>query len=197
MTRQESTSEPEFGCPWEYFAPCQTCGAHTGEPCRNLTAAKRQPNGHVVNKDPHRGRPQVEFVVRDAETLLSEVQDGCNLLGLPPFPPEVELQMTEALDYFAEQAANRYRAVPPFRGAAIALLRGIAAALNEDDLGETFRWPTRAQVTWWERGYYGLHKITRYRFRRWTCTFCGHRVGGSGPEHGEGCKQWRAKRGAP
>lgn len=109
-------------------------------------------------------------------------------------PDTFEKQVDEALDYFADCRAHPYRDVPPARGAIIALLRGAAAALNEDDLGETFRWPTERQRTWWQRGYYGTHRLTRWRFDRWDCTRCGNRVGGPGPEHTAWCRQWAVKR---
>lgn len=131
--------------------------------------------------------------VRDAETVLNEVREGCETLGLPPFTADDELQMVDALDYLADQAAHPYRALPPVRGAVVALLRGVAAALNEDDLGESLRWPTRAQRRWWDRGYYWTHTLTRDRFDRWGCTFCGQRVGGRGPEHDPTCSQWRRR----
>lgn len=135
-----------------------------------------------------------EVRVRDAETVLEEVREGCGTLGLPPLPPDAELQMVDALDYFAEQAAHPYRSVPPVRGAIIALLRGVAAALNEDDLGESLRFPTAAQRRWWDYGHDWAHALTWDRFNRWTCTFCGHRVGGRGPEHDQGCRQWSERR---
>lgn len=138
--------------------------------------------------------PEPEQVgIRDVETVLHEVREGCEVLGLAALPPEVELRMVDACDYFARQAAHPYRTLPPVRGAIVALLRGVAAALNEDDLGESLRFRTVAQRRWWDRGFWWTHSLTADRFQRWDCTFCGKRVGGRGPEHAQGCRQWRER----
>jgi hypothetical protein len=130
-----------------------------------------------------------ESHIRDPETVLDDVQQSCEAIGLPPLPPELELQMVDALDHFAEQAANPYRPLPPVRGAVVALLRGVASALGEDDLGESLRFDA-ARRRWWDRGHDWTHTLTGYRFNRWTCTCCGHRVGGRGTEHAPTCRLW-------
>lgn len=127
--------------------------------------------------------------VRDPDIVLSDVTAGCRVLGLP-VGPDTDLAVTDALDYFTDQAAHPYRPLPPVRGAVVALLRGIAAALAEDDLGEGWRFPTRTQHRWWGRAHHATHRVTRHRFDRWDCTFCHHRVGGRGPEHAVACRQW-------
>lgn len=132
-----------------------------------------------------------EIRVRDAETVLSDVQKGCEALGIPVPPPEVERQMVDALDYFAAQAARSYPIERPVRGAVIAFVCGVASAVRGDGFGEWWRWPTEAQRRWWDHGYDWTHTLTGYRLNRWTCTFCGHRVAAApSAAHATECSQW-------
>jgi hypothetical protein len=76
--------------------------------------------------------------------------------------------------------ANPHRVLPRRRAALVALLRGAVAALNEDGLQDLYRYhgdPAESTVRrWWDRGYWGTHRLTFERFSIHTCTGCGQRV---------------------
>lgn len=128
--------------------------------------------------------------IRDAESVLADFAAGSAMMGLPTPPPEVELLLVDALDEAREQVDNSVRDLPPTRTAVVALLRGVASALAEDGLLESWRFPTECGRWWWDQGYQLTHRLTGHRFDRWTCTCCGRRVGAvNNREHAPGCRQ--------